>query len=93
LVGISEGQDLGRQQTGSFEFEAKRSLKRIGKRKRLIHSCRAASSFVRSISTLICSRASASHKPSIVPGTTKPHRLEENLASADLELTDADLVV
>ena len=32
-------------------------------------------------------------KPWIVPipGTTKPHRLEENVAAADLELTDDDL--
>jgi aryl-alcohol dehydrogenase-like predicted oxidoreductase len=26
-----------------------------------------------------------------IPGTTKPHRMEENAASADVELTDADL--
>ena len=32
-------------------------------------------------------------KPWIVPipGTTKPHRLEENIAAADLDLTDDDL--
>ena len=34
-------------------------------------------------------------KPWIVPipGTTKLHRLEENLASVDIELTQADLAV
>jgi aryl-alcohol dehydrogenase-like predicted oxidoreductase len=26
-----------------------------------------------------------------IPGTTKPHRLEENLAAADVELTRRDL--
>jgi len=26
-----------------------------------------------------------------IPGTTKPHRLEENLGAADIELTDEDL--
>jgi aryl-alcohol dehydrogenase-like predicted oxidoreductase len=26
-----------------------------------------------------------------IPGTTKPHRLEENLTAADLTLTDAEL--
>jgi hypothetical protein len=35
--------------------------------------------------------ASGSDLGGVRPGTTKPHRLEENIAAADLELTADDL--